>query len=77
MPEPAPMPKVYDSAVLWVAILVELGVILLLLARITGLELLALCGIIVVVVGVVFPEAVSSLVLGTFDWSDLSPLSWL
>lgn len=71
------MPKVYDSAVLWVAILVELGVILLLLARITGLELLALCGIIVVVVGVVFPEAVSSLVLGTFDWSDLSPLSWL
>lgn len=77
MPEPAPMPKVYDSAVLWVAILVELGVILLLLARITGLELLALCGIIVIVVGVVFPEAVSSLVLGTFDWSDLSPLSWL
>lgn len=76
-PEPTPMPKVYDAAILWMIVLIEAGIILLLLGRITGIGILSTLGIAIVVVGIVFPGAVSSLILGTFTWADLKPFDWI
>lgn len=76
-PEPTPMPEVYDAAIMWMVVLVEAGIILLLLGRITGIGLLTSLGVAVVLIGIVFPGAVSSLVFGNFSWGDLKPFDWI
>ena len=77
VPDPVPTPAVYDASILWMAIIVEAGIILILLGRITGMSLLLTIGVVVLLVGIIIPQAVSSLILGTFTWSDLKPFGWL
>ena len=77
VPDPVPTPAVYDASILWMVIIVEAGLILILLGRITGITVLSLAGVVVLLVGIIIPQAVSSLILGTFTWSDLKPFGWL
>ena len=77
VPDPPTTPAVYDASILWMAIIIEAGVILILLGRITGISILLTIGVIVLLVGIIIPQAVSSLILGTFTWSDLKPFGWL
>lgn len=77
VPDPPTTPAVYDASILWMAIIVEAGMILILLGRITGISILLTIGVIVLLVGIIIPQAVSSLILGTFTWSDLKPFGWL
>lgn len=74
---PEPEPAMYSADILILLIIVELGMILFLIGRQIGSEIVMLIGIVVAIFGLVFPTAVSSLVLGTFEWSDLKPFGWL
>lgn len=76
-PEPTEIPEVYNAAYLWAIILVEAGIILVLVGRLTGITVLSMAGVVVLLVGIIIPQAVSSLILGTFTWSDLKPFGWL
>jgi len=76
-PTPPQMPKVFNASYLWAIILIEAGIILILLGRITGASILLSAGVIVLLIGIIIPQAVSSLILGTFTWSDLKPFGWL
>lgn len=77
VPDPVPTPAVYDASILWMVIIVEAGLILILAGRLTGISILSTVGVIVLLVGIVIPQAVSSLILGTFTLSDLKPFGWL
>lgn len=77
VPDPTPMPKVYDTSVLWMAIIIEAGIILVLLGRVFGISAISFVGVAVLLVGIMFPQAISSLILGNFSWGDLVPFGWL
>ena len=68
---------VLDAQVLMVFIIMELGMILFLLGTITGIRLLSIIGIIVAIVGLLWPQVFTSLLLGDFVWGDLKPFAWL
>lgn len=76
-PEPVPMPSMFDASILWMIIIIEAGIILIMAGRITGIQLLTTIGLVVLLVGIVVPQAVSSLLLGTFTWADLKPFGWI
>ena len=76
-PTPAPMPKVFNASHLWAIILIEAGLILILLGRITGITVLSFAGVVVLLIGIIIPQAVSSLILGTFTLGDLKPFGWI
>lgn len=68
---------VLDAQVLMIFIIVELGMILFLLGTVTGIRLLSIIGIIVAIVGLLWPQVFTSLLLGDFVWGDLKPFAWL
>lgn len=74
---PTPVPKMFDASILWMVILIEAAIILMLLGYIVGNNLLMSLGIILLIVGVVFPDAISSIAMGTFTVSDLKPFNWI
>ncbi len=69
--------KVLDATTLILLIVLELGIIIALIGYLMGSSILMIVGAIVAIIGVLFPQAISSIALGTFSWGDLVPLGWL
>ena len=68
---------VLDAQILMLFIIVELGLIIVLLGIVTGMSFLSIVGIIVMIVGVMWPQVFTSLLLGDFVWADLMPFAWI
>ena len=68
---------VLDAQVMMLFLIVELGLILILIGVVTGFTPLFFVGTAVMVVGVVWPQVFTSLLLGDFTWADLMPFGWV
>lgn len=68
---------VLDAQILMLFIIVELGLILFLVGRLTGMEFLSFIGVIVVIVGILWPQVFTSLMLGDLVPQDLLPFAWV
>lgn len=69
--------SVLDAQILMLFIIVELGLIIILIGMVTGMSFLSIIGIIVMIVGVLWPQVFTSLLLGDFVGADLMPLGWV
>ena len=76
-PEPVPVPETQDVTIYYLLIIAELGLLMILLGRMEGFEILMIVGLIVLAIGILIPQAIEGLVTGSFDWSQLKPFGWL
>ena len=68
---------VLNAQIMMLFIIVELGLIIILIGAVTGMSFLSIIGVVVMIVGVLWPQVFTSLFLGDFVWDDLIPLSWI
>ena len=71
------VPDTMDVTLFYAIMISELGLILILVGRVIGMEALTFVGIIVLAIGVMIPGAIEGLVTGTFEWGQLVPFSWI
>lgn len=71
------VPDTMDVTLFYALIIAELGLIVILIGRIIGSEVLMLVGVIVLAIGILIPGAIEGLVTGTFDWNQMVPFSWI
>ena len=70
-------PGSMDLTMFYLLIITELGIIVFLVGRIMGVEVLMLAGIVVIAIGIMIPQAIEGLLTGSFAWDQLIPFSWL
>ena len=61
-----------DVTLFYAIMISELGLILILVGRVIGMETLTFVGIIVLAIGVMIPGAMKGLVTGAFEWDGWS-----
>lgn len=66
-----------DVTLFYALIIAELGLIVILIGRMIGSEILMLVGVIVLAIGILIPGAIEGLITGTFDWNQMVPFSWI
>ena len=71
------VPDTMDVTLFYALIISELGLIIFLIGRQMGSEVLMLVGVIVLAIGVLIPGAIEGLLTGTFEWGQLVPFSWI
>lgn len=76
IPSPDP-PRILSVSVLFMVIFLELAVILALLGMQFGSPWLFFAAAAVAAVALLWPQALASICMGTFDWGDLIPGGWL
>ncbi len=69
--------QVVNADILVLLIILELGIIIALLGVYTGNSGLVIIGVIVAIVGILWPNLILHLAMGTASWDDLMPLQWL
>ena len=71
------VPDTMDVTLFYALIIAELGLIVILIGRMIGSEILMLVGVIVLAIGILIPGAIEGLITGTFDWNQMVPFSWI
>ncbi len=71
------VPQVLNANILVMMLIIETGLFLAYIGLTLRLRILIIIGLIVAVVGFLWPQAVVNLCLGQFEWSDLVPFKWL
>lgn len=71
------VPQVLNANILVMLLIIETGLFMAYIGLTLGLRILVIIGLIVAVVGFLWPQAVVNLCLGQFEWSDLVPFGWL
>ena len=61
----------------YLLIIMELGIIVFVVGRIMGVEVLMLAGIVVIAIGIMIPQEIEGMLTGSFAWDQLIPFSWL
>lgn len=74
--DPEEKANVLSATMLIMIIFLELAAILVLLGFYNGMQWLIIIGAIIAIIAVLWPQAIASICLGTFEWSDLVPGGW-
>ena len=71
------VPGSMNLTMFYLLIIMELGIIVFVVGRIMGVEVLMLAGIVVIAIGIMIPQAIEGMLTGSFAWDQLIPFSWL
>ena len=71
------VPQVMNANILVMLLIIETGLFMAYIGFNLGIRILTIIGLIVAVIGFLWPQAVVNLCLGQFEWSDLVPFGWL